>query len=203
MSGRRRAASCTWMAGRMASPSPCGRPVETRSRSPAIHDKGNRDIFVATLERPLRCLQRGPCPCASPTIRPTTSSRRGQRMARRSSTTAVGELSPDHSGFSPHAGDLERPGRRWRSATRLTHNSSPDAQPDVSSDGTVVFWRQERIWTMDQDGSHQHRLSRRAGQHGLQPTLVSGWNDACAAAIRRLRKCRPSHLGRCVLPIPR
>lgn len=41
---------------------------------------------------------------------------------------------------------------------RLTNNDQSDAMPDVAADGTVAFWRQGEIWSMDLRGGHQIRL---------------------------------------------
>lgn len=55
------------------------------------------------------------------------------------------------------------------SPTRLTNNKVADAQADVAVDGTVAFWRDGNIWTMDQDGSNQTRLATVPAETGFNP----------------------------------
>ena len=133
----------------------------------AIRDKGNRDIFVATLKRPLGAYN-------EVRARRLTDDPADDEFPAWSADGStifydnVGELGPNRSGFS-YTQEIWSVPADGGAPTRLTYNSSPDAQPDVSSDGTVVFWRQERIWTMDQDGSDQHRLSAVPANTGFNP----------------------------------
>jgi Tol biopolymer transport system component len=52
---------------------------------------------------------------------------------------------------------------------RLTHNSDADVQPDVSAGGTVVFWHEGEIWTMEQEGRNQQRLAAVPSDSGFNP----------------------------------
>ena len=52
---------------------------------------------------------------------------------------------------------------------RLTNNAVADAQADVAADGTVAFWREGDIWTMDQRGGNQERLAAVPSETGFNP----------------------------------
>ena len=54
-------------------------------------------------------------------------------------------------------------------AQRLTSNDVADAQADVAADGTVAFWREGNIWTMDQDGGNPERLAAVPSETGFNP----------------------------------
>ena len=52
---------------------------------------------------------------------------------------------------------------------RLTNNDTADTQVDVAADGTVAFWRDGDIWTMDQRGTNQRRLKAVPSGTGFNP----------------------------------
>jgi len=52
---------------------------------------------------------------------------------------------------------------------RLTNNKNADTQVDVAADGTVAFWRDGDIWTMDQRGINQKRLKAVPSGIGFNP----------------------------------
>jgi Tol biopolymer transport system component len=51
----------------------------------------------------------------------------------------------------------------------LTHGGGADAQPDVAPDGTVAFWREGDIWSMDQRGNGRHPLEAVPSGIGFDP----------------------------------
>ncbi|HEX6399988.1 MAG TPA: hypothetical protein VF108_05905 [Actinomycetota bacterium] len=80
---------------------------------------------------------------------------------------------------------------------RLTRNDVPDSQPDVGPDGTVVFWRDGDVWTMDEAGGDQARLAAIPPGLGFSPR----WSpDGTAIALLRYdsseRAQLPQELGR-------
>ena len=127
----------------------------------------NRDIFVATLLP-------DDAPIASARILRLTTDDAVDEFAAWSPDGATilfdngGSEPVDDSGFSPTQEIWSVPAHGG-SPRRLTHNTTPDAQPDVASDGTVAFWRDGEIWTMDQDGRHQHRLAAVPSNAGFNP----------------------------------
>ncbi len=68
----------------------------------------------------------------------------------------------------------------WRVAAsggtpeRLTQNDVSDMQPDVAADGTVAFWHDGEIWTMDPDGNNQRSIARYCARWRIQSPLVAG-----------------------------
>ena len=82
--------------------------------------------------------------------------------------TNDGAKAADTSGFSetqeiwrvPATGGIPR---------RLTDNTVGDLQPDVATDGTVVYWEGDDIWTMAADGTGQHRLTAIPSGIGFNP----------------------------------
>lgn len=74
----------------------------------------------------------------------------------------------DDSGFSPTQ-EIWSVSAAGGAPVRLTDDQEADTQPDVSSDGTVAFWRSGEIWTMDLQGGDQRRLDAVPGEVGFNP----------------------------------
>jgi Tol biopolymer transport system component len=132
-----------------------------------VHEKGNRDIFVATLERPFGAYNQVRA------LRLTDDPADDEFPAWSADGSTIfydnlGEFVLDHSGFS-YSQEIWSVGASGGAPRRLTHDSAPDAQPDVSSNGTVAYWHDGKIWTMNRDGSDQRRLTAVPAHTGFNP----------------------------------
>ena len=146
---------------------PVWSPSGDRIAFTGVKDQGNRDIFVVTLEHPDGSNAEGRA------LRLTDDPARDEFPAWSADGSTIfydngGANAPDDSGFSSTQEIWSVPADGG-APQRLTHNAEADVQPDVSSAGTVAFWHDGEIWTMDEGGSDQHRLAVVPANTGFNP----------------------------------
>jgi Tol biopolymer transport system component len=144
-------------------------PTGDRIAFSGVHDNGNRDIFVATMKH-----SGGPIAIAEVRARQLTDDPAVDEFPAWSQDGStifydnLGAFDIDHLGFS-YTQEIWSVPADGGAPRQLTDDSVPDAQPDVSSDGTVAYLHGWQIWTMDQDGSDQHRLTAVPAHTGFNP----------------------------------
>ena len=82
--------------------------------------------------------------------------------------TNDGATAADSDGFS-ETQEIWRVPATGGTPQRLTDNAEADLQPDVATDGTVVYWEGGEIRTMAADGTGQHRLATIPSDIGFNP----------------------------------
>jgi Tol biopolymer transport system component len=135
-------------------------PTGDRIAFVGVRARGERDIFVADLTS-----SRGAAPAGliGAKVRRLTEDPALDEFPAWSADGSTifydnaGREPVDDSGFSPTQEIWSVPASGG-APRRLTHDGTPDVQPDVAPDGTVAYWHGGEIWVMDPSGSNQRRL---------------------------------------------
>jgi Tol biopolymer transport system component len=144
---------------------------------------GDRDIYVARLQNPTK----RPAGLVSAAVRRLTFDPAVDEFPAWSPDGSTifydnsGAEPLNDSGFSPTQ-EIWSVRAEGGTPERLTSDTHADTQADVAADGTVAFWRDGNIWTMDQQGGNQERLAAVPPDSGFNPR----WSpDATMLALLR------------------